>query len=96
MPLVVGRRAAGLFDHIFKHRSDALFVCAPRQEHYLTGCINSKVMSPNMQHSTQQDFSDAQNVSRESDLLSGLVQYLGFIGKSITSDELVAGLPVTL
>ena len=49
-----------------------------------------------MQHSTQEDFSDAHNVARESDLLSGLVQYLGFIGKTTTSDELVAGLPVTL
>jgi len=49
-----------------------------------------------MQHSNVHFLPDAQGKNRESDLLTGLVQYLGFIGKPITSDELVAGLPVTL
>ncbi|SLN56681.1 type I secretion system permease/ATPase [Pseudooctadecabacter jejudonensis] len=39
---------------------------------------------------------DAKKNGHESDLLSGLVQYLGLIGKPITSEELIAGLPVTL
>ena len=49
-----------------------------------------------MQQSNVHFLPDAQATSREADLLTGLVQYLGFIGKPITSEELVAGLPVTL
>jgi len=49
-----------------------------------------------MQHSKIHVSPDMQAVTRESDLLSGLIRYLEVLGKSITSDELIAGLPVTL
>jgi len=49
-----------------------------------------------MQHSKINVTPDMQAVTRESELLFGLVRYLEILGKPITSDELIAGLPVTL